>query len=97
MLSSKQRKIDNLSAEAREARAGIVFASDHVTGELCASIAQITPTLEAYSKGRSHLGAAIIDMLIDLRHYCDSKGLSFEDLETEASERYREERADLGC
>jgi hypothetical protein len=34
---------------------------------------------------------AIKEILADLRHYCDRKGLAFEDLDAEACEDYQDE------
>jgi hypothetical protein len=34
-------------------------------------------------------------MLIDLRHYCDSKALAFDELNAVAEEHYWDEKADL--
>jgi hypothetical protein len=95
MLSSRQRKIDSRSTVTQQARSGLVFASDHVRNELSASTSRIAPTVETYSKSRSDHRAAITDMLIDLRHYCDAKGLSFDEFDASACERYWDEKADL--
>jgi hypothetical protein len=36
-------------------------------------------------------GLAVSEILTDLRHYCDSKGLAFEQLDASASENYQDE------
>ena len=43
---------------------------------------------------------AIKEILADLRHYCDRKGLTFEDLDAEACEDYQDEVSQssmMGC
>jgi hypothetical protein len=57
-------------------------------------VARIARTVSAYAKlrgSRSHYDLAISDMLQDLRHYCDSKGLVFDELDTVAYGCYLED------
>jgi len=78
-----------------EARAGLAFASDHVAKELHAATSRIAPAVRTYARQTGPEHRAITDMLVDLRHYCDSKGLAFEKLNAEAHAHYQDEKADL--
>ena len=72
-----------------EARAGLIPASDDVEDELNSRTACIARTVRAYAKltdGRDDL--AITDILQDLRHYCDSRALAFDELDAAACEYY---------
>lgn len=73
------------SARVIEARAGLIPASDDIEDELDARTARIGRTVRTYAKetnGRDDL--AIANILEDIRHYCDSKTLSFDELDTAA-------------
>jgi hypothetical protein len=81
-----------LGASVIAARAGIIPASDWIDYELELSAAHIGRAVAAYAKGTGgRADVAITSMLQDLRHYCDSKGLSFGRLDETASEYYRED------
>jgi len=95
MANNKQLNNAHRAASILEARAGLIPASDDVEDELNARTARIGRTVRAYAKlthGRDDL--AITDMLHDLRHYCDSKALSFDQLDTAAREHYLEDAAE---
>lgn len=82
---------DRLSARVLKARAGLIPASDDIENELDARTARVGRTLRAYAKetgGRDDL--AITDILHDLRHYCDTKALTFAELDAAAHEYYLE-------
>src|SRR5437868_322208 len=73
------------SADVLEARAGLISAADGIEDELDARVARIGRAVRAYAKttgGRDDL--AIVDILHDLRHYCDSRILAFDKLDTTA-------------
>ena len=93
----KQKKIADGAALIVEARAGIIFASDHVAAELLAATSSIARAVRAYVKPakRGADDRVITDILVDLRHYCDGKGLVFDELNATAEERYWDEKADL--
>ncbi len=82
-----------------EARAGLIPASDAIENEQRVRMKCIGRVVKAYAKlvsARSgdwdHL--AITNILADLRHYCDYKGLAFEELGAAASEQYLEDAAE---
>lgn len=81
-----------------EARAGLVPASDHLADEQRARVDQIGRAVRTYAEagrgGSDEL--AIIDILSDLRHYCDSTGLAFPKLNRAAREQYQEEATETG-
>ena len=82
-------------AQVLAARAGLIPASDDIEDELNLRTAHIGRIVSAQAKhegGRHDL--AIIDILQDLRHYCDSKGLPFHELDAVAHEYYLEYVAD---
>jgi hypothetical protein len=97
MPNKKQLNNARRAALVLEARAGVIFASDHILEELCAATARIGRTVKAYAKlmNGSSDDRAIIDILVDLRHYCDNRGLAFHELDAVAAEDYRYEKADL--
>lgn len=78
-------------ARVIEARAGLIPASDDIEDELDARTGRIGRTVRAYAKvtnGRDDL--AIASILEDIRHYCDSKALSFDELDTAAYNNHLE-------
>ncbi|MGP0074086.1 MAG: hypothetical protein ACLPWF_19410 [Bryobacteraceae bacterium] len=86
------------SASVKEARAGLIFASDCVEAELLAAVAHISPTVQSYrglSADKSD-ERAIESILLDLRHYCERNGLRFEKLNAAARGIYRADRKELG-
>jgi hypothetical protein len=94
-MSSNKRPASNSLAATGEARAGLSFTSDHVKNELFASTSRIAPTVQLCAKSRPGQSVAITDMLTDLRHYCDTSGLSFDELDALACENYWDEKADI--
>ena len=95
MPRKKQLNNARRAALIREARSGLIPASDDIEDELNARTAHIGRTLRTGAKltrGRDDL--AIIDILHDLRHYCDSKALAFDELATAAYEYYLEDAAE---
>ncbi len=84
------------SALVIEARAGLIPESDWIEEEVCARIgrtARIGRVIESHARlltGGSH-AVAISEILADLRHYCDSKGLTFKELDGTANENYKDE------
>jgi hypothetical protein len=97
MLSKKRRSIPRSTTSIVEARAGVIFASDYVLAELDAATSRVSRALRAHAKSTIRAGdhRAITDMLIDLRHYCDSKALAFDELNAVAEEHYWDEKAHL--
>lgn len=75
------------------ARAGLIPASDDVADERRARTIRVTRMIRA---ARRHPGIGksaapefvITDLLVDLRHYCDSCGLPFERLSEAALQSY---------
>ena len=96
-MTNKRRP--NIAGRAliAEARAGLVFACDHVEAELLAATSRIGRTVTDYAKVSKLASGdrAITDILVDLRHYCDSKELLFDELNAAAAQRYENEKADL--
>jgi len=95
MPNKKQLSNAQRAALILEARSGLIPASDDIEDELNARTAHIARALRAYAKltrGRDDL--AITDILHDLRHYCDSKALAFDELATAAYEYYLEDAAE---
>jgi hypothetical protein len=91
---SKKKYLNTLHYPARvlEARAGIIPASDHIQHRLNLRTASIGRTVKTYAhreRGRHDL--AITEILQDLRHYCDSQGLAFQELDRTAAEYYQED------
>jgi hypothetical protein len=97
MRHKKQPNASVNRAVVREARAGIVFACDHIEAELSAAISHIGHTVNAYTEVFHHSSAdrAITDILADLRHYCDRNGLVFDTLNAAAEQQYLVDKADL--
>jgi hypothetical protein len=95
MLRKRSNKAFH-SALVIEARAGLIPESDWIVEEVRARIrrtARIGRVIEsrARSLSRGSRAVAISEVLADLRHYCDCKGLTFEELDTAASENYEDE------
>ena len=80
------------SALVIEARAGLIPESDWTAAEVRARTDRTARTgraIESYAKlTRSSRAMAVLDVLTDLRHYCDSKNLPFEKLDGDANENY---------
>jgi hypothetical protein len=94
MLRKRSNKAPH-SALVIEARAGLIPESDWTAAEVCARkdrTARTGRVIKSHAKlKRSSQAAAVSEMLTDLRHYCDSKKLPFEKLDSEASENYEHE------
>lgn len=83
---------------AVQARAGIIFESDNRADE---EFLRMDRTSRIIHRFKTNLGAptrvsddrAITDILADLRHYCDCKGLEFVKLSILADALYWETRA----
>ena len=93
----KKEKLNNArhASQIIEARAGLIPASDYIEDEANACIAQIARTVRVYAKltdGRDDL--AIADLLHDLRYYCDSKALTFDELDKAAYEQYMDDASE---
>jgi len=81
------------------ARGGIIYASDVLAEEGRARINRIERLIRIV---KNYLGSvacvsdeqAITDILADLRHYCDCKGLTFRKLERAAVALYEDENTD---
>jgi hypothetical protein len=94
MPNEEQLKHARAEALVRRARAGVIPASDHIEAEINASVARIARTVSVYAKRVGNCGRddlAISDILQDLRHYCDSKGLAFDERDTTAYSCYLED------
>lgn len=83
----------------REARAGLIPASDNMADETRARTNHtecIIRTAKTYlgSMTRVSDDLAITNILSDLRHYCDCKGMAFKKLDKAAHAVYMEEKTD---
>jgi|SRR5277367_3197651 len=79
-----------------EARAGLIPESDWIAEEARARInrtAQLSRVVVSHAKRLTNgsVGLAVTEILTDLRHYCDAKGLVFEELDAVASENHLDE------
>jgi hypothetical protein len=80
-----------------KARAGLIPASDDAADEIRARTnltVRIIRTVKPYlgSVRRVSDDLAITNILSDLRHYCDCRGLAFEKLDRAAYQLYSEEK-----
>ena len=100
-MRRKRSKAAVYAAQVIEARAGLIPESDWTAEEVSARMrrtARMARVIKSHASsltGRSD-SMAISEILADLRHYCDSKGLMFDDLERAASENYEDE-AEQSC
>lgn len=80
------------SASVIDARAGLIPASDDIEDELHSRTVRIGRTVRTYAKGTNggRDDLAIANILEDIRHYCDSKTLSFNELDAAAHNNYLE-------
>jgi hypothetical protein len=79
-------------AHVLAARAGIIPDSDYIENEINLRVARIHGTVSAYAKRNGDgCDLAIMSILQDLRHYCDSKGLVFHELDMSAEQFYMED------
>lgn len=93
--TSQTRRIESV----REARAGLIPASDDMADE---RRAQLNCAVRIIAAVKPCLGSlrlvsdrhAITNILADLRHYCDSKELAFSKLDAAAHTLYLQEKAD---
>lgn len=96
-MANKKMSINKRQAALiREARAGLIPESDWIVEEVRARIkrtARVSRVITSHAKRltRGSDVAAISEILADLRHYCDIKGLPFEELNTIACENYLDE------
>lgn len=63
----------------------------------CTSRASIALEAFATLQGDDEEGATVTDLLSDLMHLCDKRGLTFDDLLDTARSNYEEERAEAGA
>lgn len=95
MPKRRQLKLQH-DALVLQARAGLIPESDHLAYERRLVLDKISRVVKAYgrasarSSGPSH-DAAVADILADLRHYCDSESLAFDELDGAARENYLED------
>jgi hypothetical protein len=93
------------SAPVIEARAGLIPESDWIAEEVRARVdrtARLSRVIKSHARSltKGSDAVAILEILADLRHYCDSKGLMFEELAGAASENYQDEASQsrmVGC
>ncbi len=97
MSRKRKTKDEEETALAPQARGGVVFACEWVEIELRAARSRVGPTIKAYSNllGSESGERAIKEILVDLRHYCEGKGLVFDQLNRAAAFQYKAELADL--
>lgn len=91
---SNTRRIDLV----RKARAGLIPESDNIANEIRARTertARIVRTARTYLGSATRVSEehAITDILADLRHYCDCRGLAFRKIHTAAYALYLEDKA----
>ena len=80
----------------RDARAGLIPESDAVADEIRARMKIAARTLlslaaNAERPSRTSENRAIMEILADLRHYCEFKGYAYDELDTAATELYESE------
>lgn len=98
-MSKRKRREDRyLTPLVIEARAGLIPASDDIENERRARVkrtARLVQTVRGYAMlaGCGSENLAITDIISDLRHYCEEKGLSFHKLNKAAYTQYLEEVA----
>ena len=105
MASKKLSNDTRRAALILEARAGLIPESDWIVAEVSARIdrtVRIGRVVKSHARllTRGSDGLAISEMLAGLRHYCDSKGLAFEELDAAACENYQDEASQscmVGC
>ncbi len=105
MPSKKLSNNTRRAALTLEARAGLIPESDWVAEEVRARTdrtARIDRVVNLHARLLTHGsdGLAISEILADLRHYCDSKGLAFEELDAAACGTYQDEVSQscmVGC
>jgi hypothetical protein len=70
----------------------LIPASDGIEDELDARTARLGRTVRTYAKGTNggRDDLAIANLLEDIRHYCDSRTLSFDELDAAAYNNYLE-------
>jgi hypothetical protein len=93
----KARQINSL----RDLSGGINYASNVLAEEGLARLSRIERLIQIV---KAYLGTparvtdaqAVTDLLADLRHYCDCKGLEFSSLDEAAIEQYDDENTDQG-
>lgn len=99
MLNRKRMSKARYIELVRETRAGLIPVSDDLEEE---KRARTDLTARMIRAVKTRLGSvprvsddlAIKNILSDLRHYCDCKGLAFKELDKAADALYSEEKAD---
>ena len=90
ILQKKVYRIDLV----REARAGLIPASDDIADEKrerTNDTARLIRAAKAHVGTRASEGQVITSILADMRHYCDFKGLKFRKIDSAAHALYLEE------
>ncbi len=95
MLTRRQQTKSGRVNLMVEARAGLIPASDDIAGE---KHARMNHTARVIRAAKAYLGSvarvpddhAILNILADLRHYCDHKDLAFDELARAAYTLYLE-------
>jgi hypothetical protein len=99
LTKPKQKRKPRQVRSLRDLSGGINYASNVLAEEGRARLARIERLIEIV---KAYLGTAarvtdaqaVTDLLADLRHYCDCKGLEFSSLDEAAIERYDDENTD---
>jgi hypothetical protein len=98
MPKRKQMSNTRRSDLVRRARAGVISESDNIANEIRV---RTNHTARIIRAAKTHLGSvtrvsdeqAITDILADLHHYCDVKGLAFRKFHAVAYALYMEDKA----
>jgi len=95
-MRTRQSKLQRRSDSVMAARAGIIFESDDINDEKRSRIdakARVFQAVEDYAESVTYGSErqAIIDILAEIRHYCDWRGFEFTKLDNAAREFYLEE------
>jgi hypothetical protein len=101
MPKKKQIRDRPLLRQVPKACGGINYASNVLAEEGRARInrmERVIRIVKTYLGSAAHVtdSQAITDLLADLRHICDYKGLAFQELERAAEELYEDENTDHG-
>jgi hypothetical protein len=94
MRANTLRKTRNRIDLVREARAGLIPASDDIADEKRArteGTRRMIRAAKAYVGTRASEDQVITSILADVRHYCDLKGLKFRKIDRAARALYLEE------
>jgi hypothetical protein len=99
MTKTKQKRKQSQVNSLRDLSGGINYAANVLAEEGRARLSRVERLIRIV---KAYLGSvervtdaqAITDLLADLRHYCDCKGLEFSDLDEAAIEEYEDENTD---